>query len=233
MNNYLKFLKLILVLAIGIFFLLGCTPEDTTPPIITLKGENPSILIKGTAYKEAGATAVDDIDGNINVTITGAVDINKINSYRITYKAKDCSGNESITTRTVNVISTQNTTKPTIILQGKNPLELIKGTAYKEAGATATDTIDGTIKVTISGRVDINVINSYRITYKAKNSAGYETVVTRIVNVISASNISKIYKKSFSYDKTNRVTKEDLGNGNYIKYTYDNSGNLIKQEVGK
>jgi len=45
--------------------------------------------------------------------------------------------------------------------------------------------------------------------------------------------LDKNHQKHFSYDSANRVTKEDLGNGNYIKYTYDNSGNLIKQEVVK
>jgi YD repeat-containing protein len=39
------------------------------------------------------------------------------------------------------------------------------------------------------------------------------------------------YDKSVSYDSLNRVTKEDLGNGSYIEYTYDDSGNLISQKV--
>ena len=39
------------------------------------------------------------------------------------------------------------------------------------------------------------------------------------------------YKKIFSYDSTNRVIKEDLGNGKYIEYIYDKSGNLISQKV--
>jgi len=49
----------------------------------------------------------------------------------------------------------------------------------------------------------------------------------------SDTSISKTHKKTFSYDSTNRVTKEDLGNGSYIEYTYDDSGNLISQKVVK
>jgi len=45
--------------------------------------------------------------------------------------------------------------------------------------------------------------------------------------------VLKNYKRNFSYDSVNRVTKEDLGNGNYIEYTYDDSGNLISQKVVK
>ena len=41
------------------------------------------------------------------------------------------------------------------------------------------------------------------------------------------------YKKNFSYDSTNRVVKEDFGNGKYIEYVYDKSGNLISQTVAK
>jgi len=41
------------------------------------------------------------------------------------------------------------------------------------------------------------------------------------------------YKKSFKYDSAGRVVKEDLGNGKYIEYVYDKSGNLISQTVAK
>jgi len=38
-----------------------------------------------------------------------------------------------------------------------------------------------------------------------------------------------IQNKSISYDTYGRVVKEDLGNGQYIEYTYDDNGNLISQ----
>jgi len=51
---------------------------------------------------------------------------------------------------------------------------------------------------------------------------------------VTSSTIKSItYKKSFSYDEVNRLVREDLGNGTYIEYTYDDSGNLIKQTVVK
>ena len=49
----------------------------------------------------------------------------------------------------------------------------------------------------------------------------------------TSSTTSIKYKKSFSYDKVNRLVREDLGNGSYIEYTYDDSGNLVKQTVVK
>ena len=45
--------------------------------------------------------------------------------------------------------------------------------------------------------------------------------------------ISENISKIFSYDDFGRVVKEDLGDGKYIEYIYDDSGNLIKQNVVK
>lgn len=35
-------------------------------------------------------------------------------------------------------------------------------------------------------------------------------------------------EKSVDYDNAGRVVKEDLGNGRYIEYIYDENGNLIE-----
>ena len=39
--------------------------------------------------------------------------------------------------------------------------------------------------------------------------------------------------KTIDYDQYGRVITEDLGDGKYIEYIYDDSGNLIKQNVVK
>jgi len=41
---------------------------DSTPPVITLSGNNFVTLNQGDTYTEAGASALDDVDGNISVT---------------------------------------------------------------------------------------------------------------------------------------------------------------------
>ncbi len=109
---------------------------DTTSPIITLNGDNPTELIKGTPYTEAGATATDDREGIVNVTIAGSVDTNKVGTYIITYTATDSAGNTATATRTVKIVdtSTPDTTKPIITLKGSNPMVLIRWTPYTEAG---------------------------------------------------------------------------------------------------
>lgn len=80
---------------------------DVTPPVITLKGKNPTIVLVGSSYTEQGATARDDINGDVPVSILGAseININVPRTYLVTYRAEDESGNQSETTRIVKVTS--------------------------------------------------------------------------------------------------------------------------------
>jgi len=49
-------------------------PSDTMPPVITMLGVNPVSVTVGANYVDAGATALDDVDGNITNRITVASD---------------------------------------------------------------------------------------------------------------------------------------------------------------
>ena len=82
------------------------TVEDTTAPVITLNGQPIVTHEGGDVYKDAGATAVDALDGDVTVAVTGNVDVNKLGPYEMTYTAKDAEGNQSTTTRRVNVVDT-------------------------------------------------------------------------------------------------------------------------------
>ncbi|MBM3265195.1 MAG: DUF5011 domain-containing protein, partial [candidate division Zixibacteria bacterium] len=87
---------------------------DTTPPVITLNGANSVTIECGIgAYAEAGATAVDDCDGPVTVSISGSVQ-DEVGTYTITYSATDAAGNEAQATRTVHVVDT---TAPTLSFQ--------------------------------------------------------------------------------------------------------------------
>jgi hypothetical protein len=80
---------------------------DTIPPTITLNGDSMLSLNVGDTYVEQGALAVDDIDGNTAVVISGDVDTAIPGVYTITYLATDLAGNQAISvTRTINVAST-------------------------------------------------------------------------------------------------------------------------------
>ncbi len=82
-------------------------PADITPPTITLLGENPTYVTVHTAYAEKGATAYDDVDGDLTalIDIVGTIDIGVPGVYEKTYIVSDSSLNSTTTVRTVIVRS--------------------------------------------------------------------------------------------------------------------------------
>ncbi len=80
---------------------------DTTPPVITLNGDATVELTQGDPFTDPGATATDNVDGDIsgNIVVGGdTVDTNTVGSYVITYDVSDAAGNAATqVTRTVNV----------------------------------------------------------------------------------------------------------------------------------
>lgn len=97
------------LLAVGVLSFTACKKEDTTAPVITLKGSSPMSINVGTAYTEPGAAASDDVDGDISdgITITGTVNSASAGSYTRTYTVSDAAGNTGTATRVVNVVLTR------------------------------------------------------------------------------------------------------------------------------
>ncbi len=83
------------------------TVQDTTPPVISLLGDNPLTLEKDEPFSDPGATALDLVYGDLSAEIVsmGSVDTSTIGSYKIEYEVTDDSGNKGTATRTVNVVS--------------------------------------------------------------------------------------------------------------------------------
>ena len=82
---------------------------DNVKPIISLLGSNPVNLIVGDSYSDAGATASDDVDGNLtaNIVTSNTVNANVVGSYTVTYNVVDAAGNIATqVSRTVNVSAT-------------------------------------------------------------------------------------------------------------------------------
>lgn len=78
--------------------------NDVTPPELTLNGASTIRVELDGEYVELGATATDDVDGEItDITITGSVDVNTVGDYTISYSATDSSNNTGTIDRTVTV----------------------------------------------------------------------------------------------------------------------------------
>lgn len=85
---------------------------DTVAPVITLLGSTPIDVNNGSTYTDAGATATDNVDGDITANI---VTVNNVNTatngqYTVTYNVSDAAGNPATEViRTVNVVESLGT----------------------------------------------------------------------------------------------------------------------------
>jgi hypothetical protein len=171
----------------GLLRLLGL--YDDTPPVIVLLGDNPLLISRGDTYKEYGATAHDEVDGDITDLIeidSATVDTAVIGEYVVTYNVADTAGNDADEViRTVYVVDTS---APAISLIGDNPLVLAVGENYPEYGAVAYDDVDGDITALIvidGSAVDTTTVGEYAVTYNVTDSAGNEAEEkTRTVKVV-------------------------------------------------
>ncbi len=77
--------------------------KDIVPPVITILGGSGDTIPLGSSYIERGATANDDLDGNITLRIqsSGSVDVNAAGTYFITYSVTDNAGNTATAKKTI------------------------------------------------------------------------------------------------------------------------------------
>ncbi len=138
---------------------------DTTKPIITLVGANPQNITIGTTYTELGATASDNIDGDItaNITITGNVNTNIAGDYAITYNVSDAAGNNAdpvIRAVTVSAVANQNPiavddTFTVVENSSNNPLDVLGNDSDPDGNTlsilSTTNPLNGTVTIVGGG----------------------------------------------------------------------------------
>lgn len=161
---------------------------DQTKPTITLLGSATINHQQYEAYTDAGVTVFDNVDGSgLTATPSGSVNVNAVGQYTITYTATDSAGNiAEPVTRTINVVSAGDITPPVISLVGDATVLHEQGTVYTDAGATALDNIEGDISadIVVNGGVNVNIADTYTITYTVSDSDGNSaTPTTRTVVV--------------------------------------------------
>jgi len=215
----------------------GSENADTSKPIITLIGDTTITLTVGDTYTDAGATAFDNVDGNITVNITTnyPVDVNTTGTYTVTYDVNDTAGN--VATQVTRTVIVNDTTPPVITILGVNPASAVQFETYTDAGATAEDAVEGNVTVTTTGSVDSDAVGSYTITYTATDSADNNVTAQRTVNVTTKHKLKKT-GQSKSYDaKGNEVTNESIkDDGHYKKgitpnYTRNDTTNIVTDHI--
>ncbi len=120
---------------------------DTTAPVITLTGNNPVTLKAGATYTDAGATAVDLVDGKMTGSITV---VNKVPNpatggvYTVIYKVTDAAGHVAQATRKVRVAAVATTRK------GSDDLLTLAGTAGGTVDIVSTGEALFNVKATVT-----------------------------------------------------------------------------------
>ena len=111
----------------------GVPPVDTTPPVITLVGSSSVDIVQGNTYTDAGATATDNVDGDITSSIStvNLVDTNTVGTYTVTYNVSDAADNPALqVTRTVHVIVALPSSTTIAINTGGDAYTSTDGTKY-------------------------------------------------------------------------------------------------------
>ncbi len=174
--------------------------EDNTPPVITLLGNQYVSIDVNTPYVDAGATASDNVDGDITARIVktiiyydwgseqSAIEVSEVNSsvagtYQIDYDVDDTYGNCAETvSRYVDVIGCN--VPPSLYLDGDNNVTLFVGASYTEFGATAYDCMERQLDVNITGDVNTSTVGTYTVTYTATDASGHVATVVRNIHVV-------------------------------------------------
>ncbi|HWO07017.1 MAG TPA: MBG domain-containing protein [Candidatus Paceibacterota bacterium] len=121
-------------------------------------------------------------------------------------------------------ITLTDTTPPTITLNGAANVEVLFNDTYIDAGATASDAVDGdlTSQILTTGLpVDTSVLGEHTVTYSVSDTAGNEAEETRTVTVVALEGEISLSDLTHTYDGTPKsatVTSE-------LEYTvtYDGS----------
>jgi len=157
------------LLAVGSVF-TACTKDstDTTPPVLTLLGDNPMrVVLNSQSFVNPGATATDEHDGTIsNITTTISTtnpDLNHTGSYNITYTATDAAGNSTSAIREVIVY---------------NEAEAMEGDYNVEDVVTKYSYVDHvTVSSTINKRISFGKFAAYT------NCPVYANIIGGVIDI--------------------------------------------------
>ena len=152
---------------------------DVVPPVVALNGAAVMTVSYRDGFSDPGATARDDRDGTVPVTVTGEVPP-EAGEYTLTYTATDAAGNTGRATRTVRVVDD---VPPVVTLNGDAVIAVSYAAPLTDPGATATDEHDGALAVTVSGNLGTD-IGEYTLIYSATDAAGNVGQVERTVRVV-------------------------------------------------
>ena len=159
---------------------------DTTAPVITLLGSTPIDVEAGTVYVDAGATAWDNLDGDLTGSIFTVNPVNTaiVGTYTVTYNVTDSQGNAAPPSP---ASSTSSTPPPPSSPCWVHPdrCRSRHGLCRRRSHRLGRCDGDLTAAIVTVNPVNTAILGTYTVTYNVTDSQGNAAAeVTRTVNVV-------------------------------------------------
>jgi DNA-binding beta-propeller fold protein YncE len=154
-------------------------PDQT----VECAGATTPVTLDGTASTGGGTLTYTWKEGATTLGMGAVLGVSlPVGPHTITLTVTSSLGGSDDDTVQINVVDT---TPPTIMLNGANPMTVECHTAFADPGATASDGCAGDLtgSIMVTGTVNANVVGSYILTYSVSDGTNMVSV-NRTVNVV-------------------------------------------------
>ena len=155
---------------------------DTTPPVISITGSASITISEGDTYTDAGATATDDVSGDLTSSIvtTNPVDTSTPGTYTVTYTVTDAAGNTTSIGRMITVLAAPSAETYTINVTASN------ASNYTLSGSDRNGSVSGSdpsVAINIGDTINFAVNASGHPFYlKTVQGTGTSNLISGVTN---------------------------------------------------
>ena len=158
------------------------TSADTTPPVISITGSASITLTEGDTYTDQGATATDDVSGDLTSSIvtTNPVNTSTPGTYTVTYTVTDAANNTTSIGRIVNVNAAVSAETYTINVTASNASDYSLSGADRNGNVTGNDP---SVTIKVGDTIDFAVDASGHPFYlKTVQGTGTSDLISGVTN---------------------------------------------------
>ncbi|HEX4121595.1 MAG TPA: immunoglobulin-like domain-containing protein [Verrucomicrobiae bacterium] len=185
------------------------TVVDTTPPVITMLGANPLVILTGTPFVDPGATALDACGGSFLVTASNNINPAVAGGYVVTYSSTDDYNNTATVERTVVVRRPQLTFVTTTNDNGDGSLRQAIANSYSGDTIQFATNLSGSTILLTSGQLTLS--NSFVGNYLLTNSLTIDASALSAGIAIDGNGTSRVFE--VTNDATVTLNSLTISNG--------------------